>query len=69
MSDHWSLSRSCIDTDVTLVTCRRKGLGEQVGEKMTPDSSKSTTDKISENVSGTVDKGMEKVQPGQSLRP
>lgn len=64
-----SRSRSFIHTDLTLVTHRRKGLGEQLGEKVTPDSSKSTTDKVTENVSGTVDKGMEKMQPGQSQNP
>ena len=47
----------------------RKGLGDQLSEKMTPDSQKSTTDKLSENVSGTVDKGMQKVQPGMFSSP
>ncbi len=42
----------------------RKGLGEQVGEKVTPDSSKSTTQKASENITGLGDKVASAVQPG-----
>ncbi|KAJ4991106.1 hypothetical protein SVAN01_03456 [Stagonosporopsis vannaccii] len=41
----------------------RKGLGEQASEKITPDSQKSTTDKISENVSGAGDRVASAVQP------
>ncbi|KAL1601047.1 hypothetical protein SLS59_005716 [Nothophoma quercina] len=41
----------------------RKGLGEQASEKITPDSQKSTTDKISENVSGAGDRVAGAVQP------
>ncbi|KAG9205335.1 hypothetical protein G6514_008914 [Epicoccum nigrum] len=41
----------------------RKGLGEQASEKLTPDSQKSTTDKIGENVSGAADKVAGSVQP------
>ncbi|APA11571.1 predicted protein [Sclerotinia sclerotiorum 1980 UF-70] len=41
----------------------RKGVGEQVSEKITPDSQKSTTDKLSENISGGADKAASAVQP------
>ncbi|KAF7861490.1 hypothetical protein EAF04_008053 [Stromatinia cepivora] len=41
----------------------RKGVGEQVSEKITPDSQKSTTDKIGENISGGADKAASAVQP------
>lgn len=41
----------------------RKGVGEQVSEKVTPDSQKSTTTKIGENVSGGADKIAGAVQP------
>jgi flagellar hook-basal body complex protein FliE len=41
----------------------RKGFGEQAQEKITPDSQKSTTDKIGENVSGATDKVVGAVQP------
>ncbi|KAH8708619.1 heat shock protein 9/12-domain-containing protein [Phaeosphaeriaceae sp. PMI808] len=41
----------------------RKGLGEQAKEKVTPDSQKSTLDKVGENVSGLGDKAASAVQP------
>jgi len=41
----------------------RKGLGEQAGEKLTPQSQKSTGQVISENVSSTGDKIAGAVQP------
>jgi hypothetical protein len=44
---------------------RRKGVGEQVSEKVTPDSQKSTLDKASESVSSTADKAAGALQPGK----
>ncbi|THV45981.1 hypothetical protein BGAL_0430g00060 [Botrytis galanthina] len=44
----------------------RKGVGEQVSEKVTPDSQKSTTTKIGENISGGADKVAGAVQPSDS---
>ncbi|USP81201.1 hypothetical protein yc1106_08475 [Curvularia clavata] len=41
----------------------RKGLGDQVSEKITPDSQKSTGQKASENVSGLGDRVAGAVQP------
>jgi len=41
----------------------RKGLGEQVQEKVTPDSQKSYTENASENISGTYDKAASALQP------
>lgn len=41
----------------------RKGVGEQVSEKITPDSQKSTTTKIGENITGGADKAASAVQP------
>jgi len=41
----------------------RKGLGEQVGEKVTPQSQKSYTQVASENISGAADKVAGAVQP------
>jgi hypothetical protein len=41
----------------------RKGLGEQVSEKITPDSQKSYADKASENLSGAYDQVASSVQP------
>lgn len=43
----------------------RKGLGDQVQEKITPDSQKSTTDKVSESASGLYDRAAGAVQPGK----
>jgi hypothetical protein len=48
----------------SLTACSRKGLGEQVSEKVTPDSQKSTTQKASEGVSGLGDRVAGAVQPG-----
>ena len=45
----------------------RKGLGDQVQEKVTPDSQKSTLDKASENASGAYDKAASALQPGTLL--
>ena len=47
--------------------CRRKGFGEQVQEKVTPQSQKSTGQVVSENVSGFGDKIAGAVQPSKSL--
>ena len=44
----------------------RKGLGDQVQEKITPDSQKSTLDKASESISGTYDRAAGAVQPDQN---
>ncbi|KAK3215025.1 hypothetical protein GRF29_19g1976684, partial [Pseudopithomyces chartarum] len=41
----------------------RKGLGDQVQEKVTPDSQKSTLDKASETASGAYDRAASAVQP------
>jgi hypothetical protein len=43
----------------------RKGLGDQVQEKVTPDSQKSTLDQAKEGVSGTYDRAAGAVQPGK----
>jgi len=50
-----------------LINCRRKGLGEQAGEKLTPQSQKSTGQVVSENVSSTSDKIAGAVQPSKAL--
>lgn len=47
------------------LVCSRKGVGEQVSEKITPDSTKSTGDKARENVSGLADKAAGAVQGGE----
>ncbi|MCJ1360092.1 MAG: hypothetical protein MMC33_010095 [Icmadophila ericetorum] len=44
----------------------RKGVGEQVQEKVTPDSQKSTFDKATESVTGVGDKVAASIQPGDS---
>ncbi|KAF2155333.1 hypothetical protein K461DRAFT_311600 [Myriangium duriaei CBS 260.36] len=44
----------------------RKDFSDKVGEKVTPDSQKSTTDKISESVTGATDKVSRDVQPDSS---
>ena len=44
----------------------RKGLGDQASEKITPDSQKSTTTKIGENLSGGADKAASAIQPSDS---
>jgi hypothetical protein len=46
---------------------RRKGLGEQASEKLTPDSQKSTLDKATEGVTGLGDRAAAAVQPGSYL--
>jgi hypothetical protein len=47
---------------------RRKGFGEQVQEKVTPQSQKSTGQVVSENVTGFGDKISGAVQPSKLLR-
>lgn len=47
----------------------RKGVGEQVAEKFTPDSQKSTGTKIDENISGGADKAASAVQPCKDINP
>jgi Heat shock protein 9/12 len=42
---------------------------EEVVEKATPDSQKSTLDKASESVSSTLDKGIASIQPGTASSP
>jgi len=44
----------------------RKGLGEQATEKIQPDSTKSTTEKASQNITGLGDKVASSVQPDDS---
>ncbi|KAI9809271.1 MAG: hypothetical protein M1825_002562 [Sarcosagium campestre] len=44
----------------------RKGVSDQLKEKATPDSQKSTTTKISESTTSALDKGVAAVQPGES---
>ena len=46
---------------------RRKGLGDQVAEKATPQSQKTYTQVASENVSGAYDKVAGAVQPSRSI--
>ncbi|RMX91825.1 hypothetical protein D0868_13763 [Hortaea werneckii] len=41
----------------------RKGLGDKVQEKVTPQESKSTTDKVKEGVTNTADKAQRYVTP------
>lgn len=48
--------------------CRRKGVGEQAQEKLTPDSQKSTFDKASESISSGADKVTGAVQPGEHMQ-
>jgi len=43
----------------------RKGLGDQVQEKVTPDSQKSTLDQTKESASGLYDRAAGAVQPGK----
>lgn len=50
------------------VSLSRKGFGEQAQEKLTPQSQKSTTEVISENVTGAGDKIASAVQPSRSSR-
>ena len=45
----------------------RKGLGEQVEEKVTPDSQKSTGQQAKESVTGAADKVSGAVQPGMFI--
>lgn len=51
-----------------VVRCRRKGVGEQAQEKLTPDSQKSTFDKASESISSGADKVTGAVQPGEHMQ-
>ncbi|PVI07233.1 hypothetical protein DM02DRAFT_609204 [Periconia macrospinosa] len=44
----------------------RKGLGDQVKEKATPDSQKSTLDKATESLTGAGDRAASAVQPNDS---
>ena len=59
-----SLSLLC--PPLLLTNHSRKGLGDQVQEKVTPDSQKSTLDKASETASGAYDRAASAVQPGSS---
>jgi hypothetical protein len=56
-----SLSLLCLPP--LLTNNSRKGLGDQVQEKVTPDSQKSTLDKASETASGAYDRAAGAVQP------
>ena len=49
----------------SLTSDRRKGLGEQIGEKAKPESQKPYTEVASENLSGAADKIAGAVQPGR----
>lgn len=60
-----SSSHSCNANQQPLTDYRRKDLGEQAKEKITPDSQKSTLDKASESVTGAGDKLASAVQPGK----
>ncbi|RMY49776.1 hypothetical protein D0864_14666 [Hortaea werneckii] len=44
----------------------RKGLGDKVQEKVTPQESKSTTDKVKEGVTNTADKAQRQKSSGQA---
>lgn len=47
------------------VDSRRKDFSDKAQEKVTPDSSKSTYDKVSETVTDTADKAARQVVPGR----
>lgn len=57
-----------ITHDQRLTLSRRKGLGDQASEKVTPDSQKSYTQQASETATGLGDKVAGAVQPGKELR-
>lgn len=50
-----------------LIAISRKGLGDQVQEKVTPDSQKSTLDQAKEGASGLYDRAAGAVQPGMLI--
>ena len=66
MSDIGYVSSALPCLPPPLTTNSRKGLGDQVQEKVTPDSQKSTLDKASETASGAYDRAAGAVQPGLS---
>merc|ERR1712084_10507 len=48
---------------INMTDDNRKGLGDKIQEKATPQESKSTTDKVKEGVSNTADKAQRDVVP------
>merc|ERR1711981_508329 len=56
-------TKSTINNTINMTDDNRKGLGDKIQEKATPQESKSTTDKVKEGVSNTADKAQRDVVP------
>ena len=55
--------QQCLNRKLMLASCRRKSVGDQVSQTITPDSQKSTLDKASESATSAGDKVAGAVQP------
>merc|ERR1712100_308144 len=53
---HTTTNTTIINNTINMTDDSRKGLGDKVQEKVTPQESKSTTDKVKEGVTNTADK-------------
>merc|ERR1711904_638885 len=61
---HQTTSKSTINNNtINMTDDSRKGLGDKVQEKVTPQESKSTTDKVKEGVTNTADKAQRDIVP------
>merc|ERR1739843_19220 len=61
---HHTTTNSTINNNtINMTEDSRKGLGDKVQEKVTPQESKSTTDKVKEGVTNTADKAQRDVVP------
>ncbi|CAI6255592.1 unnamed protein product [Periconia digitata] len=60
---HTSINSTQPKQSINMSDLGRKGLGDQVKEKATPDSQKSTLDKATESLTGAGDRAASAVQP------
>merc|ERR1711979_79111 len=61
---HQTTSKTTINNNtINMTEDSRKGLGDKVQEKVTPQESKSTTDKVKEGVTNPADKAQRDVVP------
>merc|ERR1712144_105894 len=60
---HTNPNTTINNNTINMTDDSRKGLGDKVQEKVTPQESKSTTDKVKEGVTNTADKAQRDVVP------
>merc|ERR1712233_134922 len=60
---HTTTNTTINNNTINMTDDSRKGLGDKVQEKVTPQESKSTTDKVKEGVTNTADKAQRDIVP------